>query len=224
MFNQLHAKLRRPESGWDPVPASHAASYGQSEWNTINVGVLDELGQRIGGFEGKKVLDLGGGPGQFSVAMAQRGARVTWHDISRRYADMAAGKALENGVGGRITFSVGYLDEAPQLLSERFDLVFNRICWNYAFDDRSFALVVYELMRPGGWAYVDTTHSGFKRDEISTSARLRAFINDHLGWKVGHPYPPRGRLERLFKALPHQQLLVDTQSPFNDRIWLQKAA
>ena len=76
MFNQLHAKFRRPENGWDPVPASHAASYGQNEWRAVNSDVLDELGHRIGGFEGKHVLDLGGGPGQFTVAMAQRVVRL----------------------------------------------------------------------------------------------------------------------------------------------------
>jgi 2-polyprenyl-3-methyl-5-hydroxy-6-metoxy-1,4-benzoquinol methylase len=223
MLNQLHAKFRRPENGWDPVPASHAASYGNSEWRAVNGDVLDELGKHIGGFEGKKVLDLGGGPGQFSVAMAQRGALVTWHDISRRYGDMAAVKAREHGVGHRVSFSVGYLDEAPQLLTDRFDLVFNRICWNYAFDDRSFARVVFEMTRPGGWAYVDTTHSGYKRDEMSASSRLRTLINDQLGLKIGHPYPPRGRLERLFKALPHQYLVADSKSQWNDRILFQRS-
>lgn len=224
MINQLHARLHRPERGWDPVPTGHAASYAVSEWQSLNEGVLDELASWMGGFDGKRVLDLGGGPGQYSTAMAKRGALVTWHDVSRRYQAIARERAEQAGVGGRIVFSLGYLDEATTLIKDRFDLVFNRICFNYGFSDKGFARVVFELVKPGGIGYVDTTHSAFKRAELSAAAALKTWLNEHLAIKVGHPYPPHGRLARLFGDMTVQRLHADYRVGSNDRIIFQKMA
>lgn len=224
MFNQLHARFHRPEKGWDPVPAGHAASYSAGEWSRIDHALLDELEQRIGGLAGKTVLDLGGGPGQYTVAMAQRGARVTWHDVSRTYLDMTRHRVETLGLAPSVAFSLGYLDEASCLLAEPFDFVFNRICWYYGFGDRSFAAMVYALVKPGGFGYVDTTHSGYQREALPASARLRTWLNDCSAIKIGHPYPPRGRLVRLFLRHAVAQLHVDYRTPTNDRIFFQKAA
>jgi 2-polyprenyl-3-methyl-5-hydroxy-6-metoxy-1,4-benzoquinol methylase len=224
MINRLHAKFHRPEKGWDPVPPAHAFTYGAGEWSHIDYRLLDDLGERTGGFAGKSVLDLGGGPGQYTIAIAQRGARVTWHDVSRTYLDMSRRKAEALGLVDQITFSLGYLDEAPQRLNERFDLVFNRICWYYGFGDRSFSAVVYGLVKPGGFGYVDTTHSGYQRDQLSTTARLRTWLNDHSAIKIGHPYPPRGRLARLFLRHGIECLNVDYSTPTNDRILFQRTS
>lgn len=223
MINQLHALFHRPEKGWDPVPAAYAAGYSAHEWGRIDQAMLDELESQVGGFSGKTILDLGGGPGHYTLAMAQRGGRVTWHDVSRAYLGMTRGKAEALGLADDITFSLGYLDEAPRLLSDRFDLVFNRICWNYGFGDRSFAAVVYELVRPGGFGYVDTTHSGYRRDELSKLARLRTLLNDVTGFKVGHPMPPHGRLARLFQRHAVKRMMIDYRSPMNDRVLFEKA-
>ena len=224
MINRLHARFHRPDRGWDPVPAAHAARYGVDEWSHIDHVLLDDLSERIGGFAGKSVLDLGGGPGQYTMAMAQRGARVTWHDVSRTYMDMSRHRAEALGLTDRVRFSLGYLDEAPQRLGERFDFVFNRICWNYGFGDRSFAAVVYGLVKTGGFGYVDTTHSGYQREQLSMTVRLRTWLNDYSAIKIGHPYPPRGRLARLFLRQRVERLSVDYSTPTNDRILFQKAS
>ena len=222
MINRLHAYLRRPENGWDPVPPAHALTYAQNEWAAgIRADLMDHLEKWVGGFEGKRVLDLGGGPGQYAVAFAKRGCDVTWHDVSRIYQQFAAQKADEHRV--KLKFSIGYLDEAPRLLAQRFDLVFNRICWNYGWHDHSFAAVVYELVKPGCAGYVDTTHSGWRRETLSMPARIRTWANDVLAIKLGHPFPPHGRLVRLFAKMPMEKLLVDYSSPHNDRISFVKA-
>lgn len=223
MINRLHARLHRPADGWDPVPAGHAADYGAHEWLHTDTALLDELEAAIGGFQGRRILDLGGGPGHYTVALARRGGNVTWHDVSRTYLEMARRKAAEQGVADSIHFSLGYLDHAPGLLAGGFDLVFNRICWYYGFGDASFADVVYRLVNPGGWGYVDTTHSGFQRDGLSPTARLRTWLNERTGIKIGHPMPPRGRVARLFLARPVERLTVDYGTPTNDKVLFQKA-
>jgi 2-polyprenyl-3-methyl-5-hydroxy-6-metoxy-1,4-benzoquinol methylase len=222
MINRLHAAFHRPERGWDPVPAAHAEDYARREWDQgVKCDLLNELDRWVGGLAGKRVLDLGGGPGQYSLAFAARGADVTWYDVSGTYQRLAQAKATERGLSMR--FALGYLDEAPQQLDTRYDLVFNRICWYYGWSDRSFASVVFTLVAPGGVGYVDTTHSKWQRESLSLSARVRTWLNDHAGLKIGHPFPPTGRVARLLLAKPVEQLLVDYSSPDNDRIVFRRA-
>lgn len=221
MINQLYALMHRPESGWDPVPSEHVLRYAESEWaRGVNNAVLDSLEDWIGGFSGKRVLDLGGGPGHYSVAFAKRGADVTWHDVSAGYRSIAKRKAHEHGVA--INFSLGYLDDAPKQYVGEFDLVFNRICWYYGRSDRSFARAVYALVKPGGSGYVDTHHSCYRRELLSFSARFRTWLHDALGVKIGHPFPPHGRIARLFSEMPIERMLIDYSVPSNDRILFQR--
>ena len=223
MVNRLFSAFQRPERGWDPVPAEHAASYAKSEWDRgVHDQLLHDLGEWLGGFSDKRILDLGAGPGQYALAFAARGADVTWYDVSRRYQTIAMNKASEQCL--HINFEIGYLDEAAERLNRQFDLVFNRICWYYNWTDRSFSDVVFNLVKPGGIAYVDTTHSGWRRDTLSFSSRLRTALNDRVGIKIGHPSPPRGRIAKLFLEKPVERLVVDYSSPHNDRILFRRLA
>lgn len=222
MINWLHSRIHRPENGWDPVPEDYAAQYAENEWSHgVRPKLLDFLDQWVDGLSGRNVLDLGGGPGQYSVAFAMRGAKVTWYDVSNRYLTIAKTKAKEAGVDVR--FSLGYMDEAPEILEETFDLVFNRICWNYGRGDHSFARAVYSLLKPGGVAYVDACLSETKYSSVSGSADFRARLNNATGWKIGHPYPPHGRLATLFAKKPVEKLLIDYSSPQNDRVTFIRA-
>jgi hypothetical protein len=54
-------------------PSEHRVKYGAGEWQALNdasLDVLDELEQCIGRFQRKRILALGGGPGQYSIAFA----------------------------------------------------------------------------------------------------------------------------------------------------------
>lgn len=221
MINRIHARIHRPERGWDPVPADYARRYAEAEWQKVDEGLLDALAYRVGGFEGKQVLDLGGGPGQYSVAFAKRGASVTWLDVSRNYLQVAQEKAKEAGV--EVTFVLGYMDEAPQILRKQFDFVFNRICFYYGWNDASFAKVVYALMRPRGCAYIETNNSSFGWDRLSLTARFRIWLNAALGIKIGHPHPSRGRIPALFLRYPIKQMVVEYPESYIDRIFVQRA-
>lgn len=222
MINWLFSQAQRPEYGWDPVPAEHARHYSRSEWQGVNEPLLDQLDEWVGGLKGKRVLDLGGGPGQYSIAFARRGARVTWFDVSRNYQALAQAKADELLVADAVQFRLGYLDDAPRLLAETYDLVFNRICWYYGRGDRSFADVVYRLVRPGGCGYIDTTNSLFNADRLSASARMRTWLNAACSIKIGHPYPPRGRIAALLLRRPMERLLVDYSTAASDRVLFKK--
>src|SRR5437868_9690221 len=105
--NLLHSWLHRVETGWDPIPRDYAAEYEQRAWNIYNnENLVERLASLANGLAGKRVLDLGGGPGQYSVLFAQRGAQVVWHDVSREYARIARNRALAANV--EVEFSLGY--------------------------------------------------------------------------------------------------------------------
>jgi 2-polyprenyl-3-methyl-5-hydroxy-6-metoxy-1,4-benzoquinol methylase len=217
MINSLHARLHRPEKGWDPVPAAYAAEYSRAEWSRgADESLLDELDRWVHGLSGKRVLDLGGGPGHYSVAFAKRKALVTWHDVSRNYLDIAKRKAAEAGVD--VTFSLGYLEDARG----SFDLVFNRICWYYCRNDRQFAKTFFELVAPGGAGYIDTANSRDPSARSSLAQRVRAALNDRLGLKIGHPLPPHGRIERLLRQHGVEKLVTDYSRPSHDRIFFTR--
>lgn len=218
MINCLHARIFRPERGWDPILEAYAQQYARAVWQQVDESLVDTLAQRIGTFAGKHVLDLGGGPGQYSVAFAKRGAQVTWLDVSHNYLRIAQEKAKELGV--EITFVLGYMDEAPRLLHKQFDLVFNRVCFYYSWNDASFVAVIYQLMRPGGYAYVEANNSSFGWDRLSPLAKLRTWLNTTTGIKIGHPHPPRGRIPVLFLKYPIKQMIVDYSEPTLDRIFV----
>lgn len=223
MINRAHAYFHRPEKGWDPISHTYGEGYANAQWQSIDDTLIARLGDWIGGFQDKHILDLGSGPGHYAVAFARQGAQVTCHDVSQTYMQFAQTKAQELGVSDRIRFSTGYLDEAPKLLRRNFDLVFNRLCWYYGFGDRSFARTVYSLVRPGGYGYVDTPHSAVNYGPLSANARFRMWLNSHLSIKIGHPYPPHGRVARLLLAQPIENMRIDYSDPYHDRIWFKKA-
>ncbi len=221
MINRLFALFYRPEKGWDPIPVEYAQRYAEHEWQKVDEPLVDRIAEWIGGLEGKQVLDLGAGGGQYAVAFAKRGARVTWYDISRNYLRIAQQKASQWNVD--IEFVLGYMDEAPKILNRQFDLVFNRICFCYGWNDASFTDTIYRLIRSGGYAYIIANNSSFRRTELSMMRRLVVFLNDKTGFKIGHPHPPRGRIPALLLRYPIKQMWIEYPQPDLDHIFVQKA-
>ncbi len=221
MINYLHSLFHRPEKGWDPVPAEHAEDYAQAQWQAFAEAqtLVAELEQRLHGLQNKRVLDLGGGPGNYSVALAQRGAQVVWHDVSRRYEHIVQERAQQAGV--TLTYSLGYLESARRWQAQPFDLVFNRICWCYCMNDRSFASLIYKLLKPGGAAYIESNTPAFDRDRAQR--RWQYALNARFGLKIGHPHPPHGRIASLLQRFPHDELVLDYSSELNDKIYFVKS-
>lgn len=72
--------------------------------------------------QGKSVLDIGCGPGHYSITLAQRGAgRVVGLDFAEGMLEIATKHAQEAGVGAQCKFQVGDFQKYPA--SEPFDYV-----------------------------------------------------------------------------------------------------
>ncbi|MCE3237867.1 MAG: hypothetical protein K0R24_848 [Gammaproteobacteria bacterium] len=222
MINQLHACFHCPKKGWDPIDIDYANAYAKKQWSTdVDINLMEHLEKWTGGLAGKRILDLGGGGGQYSIAFAKRGAQVTWYDVSRNYANFAIAKSQEHSVN--IRFVMGYMDHAYGILQEQFDLVFNRVCWYYGFSDSGFAKTVYALTKPGGIGYISTQHASAAIYQKGPSIWLRTWLNKFFSIKIGHPYPPHNRLLQLFSQRPCEMILADYSDINHDRITFLKS-
>lgn len=217
-MNRLHALLHRPERGWDPIRADYSLKYDDYVSQNFDANLIRLLDARLGGLAGKRVLDLGGGPGQYTVALARQGAVVTWYDVSRTYRRLAEERAKDADV--EIEFGFGYFEEARRLADRPFDLVFNRVCWNYSMADRPFARLLYDLVKPGGLIFIDAANETFSG--ARESKPVTYWLNDKLWIKVGHPHPPRGRIAELLNRLPLLSLEVDYSAPDRDVVYAVK--
>jgi SAM-dependent methyltransferase len=105
--------------------------------------------------------------------------------------EYAAARAAENGVV--IHTSLGYMEDVIRHCPPPFDVVFNRVCWYYCVNDRRFAQLIVSLLRPGGLGYVKTNIEDFT---VKTAGKARVYywLNAHLGCKIGHSFPPKGRV------------------------------
>lgn len=216
MINRLHALLFRPESGWDPVPAAHVETYSAYEWSHVDELLVSEIEEWAGGLAGKRVIDLGAGPGHYSAAFARRGADVTWHDVSRRYLNLASARTTAAGL--KVHYSLGYLESAARFEAEPFDLLFNRGCWNYSMSDSRFARLLYRLVKPGGHGFVYTPFN--PGGAASPLRRAQNWLYDSGIVKVGHPFPRRGVMQSHMRRLPIE--IFDKSTANVDRIFFKK--
>ena len=96
--------------------------------------------------EGKSVLDVGCGPGHYSITLAQRGAaRVVGLDFAEGMLQIAADHARQAGVGERCTFLTGdFLSYSPP---EPFDYVIVMGFMDYMANPRRVVQKVLSLTR-----------------------------------------------------------------------------
>ncbi len=96
--------------------------------------------------EGRSVLDVGCGPGHYSITLAQRGAgRVVGLDFADGMLKLAADHARQAGVGDRCSFQVGdFLTYSPP---EPFDYVIVMGFMDYMADPRAVVEKVLSLTR-----------------------------------------------------------------------------
>ena len=217
--NRLHSLFHRVENGWDPISPVYADQYDQLVSRELDKSLVTRLAALSGGLAQKRVLDLGGGPGHYSVLFSELGARVTWHDISREYQRLAQRRAEERGV--TLEFSLGYLEDAAKFGENCFDLVFCRVCWYYSRSDRAFARLVHRLVKPGGLGYIECNTPAFARPK--GIRRLQSWLNNQLWWKIGHPMPPHGRIAGLLQNYDNSYLELDYRSDQRDIVLFVKA-
>lgn len=217
--------FHKVESGYDPVDPKYADFYADREWKGEVENMVNGIEKRLGTLAGLRVLDLGAGPGQYSVAFALRGARVTWHDPSRAYLRIAQEHARQSGV--TCEWSLGFLEAADGLKNQPFDLVFCRGCWYYCVSDARFADIVFRLVKPGGSAWLDIPTAAWQRVNQGKKAgfllKMAWAIYRHTGLKIVYSMPEGGNICRLFCRYDSlKRLEFDLVNEAKELLWLQR--
>lgn len=99
-----------------------------------------------------RLLDIGGGPGRYSIELAQQGYAVTLADISRAELDLARARATEQSVELQAVVEADARD-LGQFAGDSFDAVLMLGPLYHLLDERDRHLAVREalrVLRPGG--------------------------------------------------------------------------
>ena len=113
----------------------------------IHIRILTLAFSKMGDLKSKKVLELGGGPGELSVYLAKQGAQVTYVDLSESFARLARLRAQKNGVEDRIKFLVAPVESLN--FEEEFDFVFcNQVLHHLELKDA--VKRIYKALKKGG--------------------------------------------------------------------------
>lgn len=217
MINWLHARLHNPLRGWDPVPAAYAAAYADGV--TAEASVVDAFESELGGFENKRVVDLGSGPGQYAAEFARRGAHVSCVDVSAAY--LAIARRNISLVTGRANFVAGYMDDVAERAGCGFDGAFSNASWYYCMNDFSFAKRIAAALAPGGIVMVRANNERYEQDP-GVVRLLVYWLNRRLAWKMGHPHPPQGRIALAFQRLNGWSVEADYRDPLIDLVIARK--
>lgn len=108
--------------------------------------------------QGAHVLDLGGGPGRYSLALAAQGHTVSLVDLSAEQVDAARTRAAEAGLLGRMPLiSVGRAEDLSALESASFDAVLTLGPFYHLIEPSARERAAREIgrvLRPAGLAFV----------------------------------------------------------------------
>jgi SAM-dependent methyltransferase len=210
---KLKSYFQRPEKGYDPVPLEYADKYADFEFKKIDAELINKIGIFTGGFTNKSLLDLGGGPGQYSIEFAKQGATVTWHDISKNYLDIISQKSKIEEVD--IKLSLGYLEGAKG----KFDILFNRICWYYCINDYKFAALIYSLVNDGGYGYIILNNENYlftkiKKEKLVKKVYLSInyWFNEVFDIKFIHIHPSHKKLQKAFSKFNFSYISIEREN------------
>ena len=117
----------------------------------LRLKMLDyDLSPIVDGRPPLKVLDAGGGMGQFSSALAQLGHHVTLADISEEMLVEAQALFGETNAVDRVRFICDPLQALPSHFDEPFDLVLNHAVLEWLENPIQGIDTLISMVKPGG--------------------------------------------------------------------------
>lgn len=102
------------------------------------------------GTEPLQVLDAGGGLGQISSGLAQRGHQILLCDLSSEMLRRAAQHAEQQGVSQNMQFRQVAVQQVGELLERPVDLVLFHAVLEWVADPEPALQALYDALRPGG--------------------------------------------------------------------------
>jgi tetratricopeptide (TPR) repeat protein len=140
----------RSMSGWDLISPEYQARNRISNY-VVHYGPLssgEEELHLMGDISGKKILDLGCGGGQNSVALARQGAKVTALDFSEEQLKFATKLAHEAEV--TVKFICDDLENFYSLEGQKFDIILSSFTLSYIEHIAGVFCNVRKVIKDGG--------------------------------------------------------------------------
>jgi len=160
MHNSKTIELNR--RSWDTISANYQASTRIST-DDVHYGSLApgerELGL-LGDVAGRRVIEIGCGGGQNSIALTKWGATCVGVDPSPAQIDHARRLALENGV--EVQFIVGVAEDLSAFPDESFDIALSSYAFDYVTDLQRAYRETWRLLVPGGLFVFCLSHPWFQ--------------------------------------------------------------
>ncbi|HXH20878.1 MAG TPA: methyltransferase domain-containing protein [Dehalococcoidia bacterium] len=128
----------------------------------------------LGDVRGKRVLEIGCGGGQCSIAFAKQGAIATGIDQSAMQLQYARALAAEEGA--RVEFLEGDITTLTQVKSASQDAVFSAYALGYVEDIATCVAEVARVLKPGGCFVFSVGHPA------------RAMMSEDDPFRVGRSY------------------------------------
>jgi 2-polyprenyl-3-methyl-5-hydroxy-6-metoxy-1,4-benzoquinol methylase len=218
VVNWLHSLFHDPHRGWDPIARDYAEEYERQV--RVDPDLVRRFASANDGLKGRRIADVGSGPGHYACEFAKHGAAVTCIDVSASYLALADRRITNAGVVA--TFALGYMDSINDITPGGFDGIFSSVSWYYCMNDWSFASQLLRATRPGGVIMIRQTNETWD----SNPSPIRKFVywlNATSGIKIGHPAPPRGRIAAALERAGARTVLVDYTDPKVDVVTAIKA-
>jgi len=171
-----------------------------------------------------RVLDAGGGQGQFSLQLALAGHQVVICDISAEMLKLAEEEVIELGVQGQVTLVHAALQELPEKLNDcQFDLVICHAVMEWLQEPHSLLPCLRKYLKPQ--AYISLTfynlHSLIYKNLLRTNFK-KILKRDYAGQRGSlTPINPMNPVQVLawVRELPLQLLAHSGIRVFHDYIF-----
>lgn len=222
----VHSKEAEFHDAWaaDTDPSSVRVREAFESPTALENAFVVERIRSLGGFKGKRILDVGAGLGESSVWFALQGAEVTTTDISEGMVRFAERLANHHGVSVRGVVSTAEFLDLPE---DHFDLVYIANTIHHVTDRDALRKNVLRVLKPGGWF--------FAWDPLAYNPVINVYRSMATEVRTDDEVPLRSsdiaQFQRGFEAVGHREFwiaclalflkyfLFDRLHPNQDRYW-----
>jgi len=97
-----------------------------------------------------KVLDIGGGMGQFSLELAQQGHEIHLCDISEEMLEQGKALFTEQAPQAKVTFQKCSLQDTDTFFPDQYDIVMNHAVLEWVEDQAQALHILHSKVKAGG--------------------------------------------------------------------------
>ena len=181
----LRAAWNRLSAGYQEQHRIPTASAHYGPWSPPE----SEL-NLLGDVRGQRILEVGCGGGQCSIAFARQGAEAAGLDLSDEQLDFARRLAAQEGVS--VQFVQGSADDLSAFADGGWDIVFSAYAFQYVRNMERCLAECSRVLRPGGGLVFSLDHpfrdcfADDEDDEMSITPVRSYFANEPMRWNWGN--------------------------------------